>query len=87
MTASGKHPFGPAINAGPKSRPMSSMNPGRTLHDPSSFWDTASSLRYSGAPDGYQYDTINFYEGHYYMGDEHFYYDDAPSFTKDNMGE
>lgn len=40
MTASGKHAFGPAINAGPKSRPMSSMNPGRTLHDPSQFWDT-----------------------------------------------
>ena len=57
------------------------------LDFPSSFWDTASSLRYSGAPDGYQYDTINFYEGHYYMGHEHFYYDDAPSFTKDNMGE
>ena len=40
MTASGKHPFGPSINAGPKSRPMSSVNPARTLHDPSSFWDT-----------------------------------------------
>lgn len=40
MTASGKYPFGPAINAGPKSRPMSSMNPERTLHDPSQFWDT-----------------------------------------------
>ena len=40
MTASGKHPYGPAINAGPKSRPMSSVNPARTLHDPSNFWDT-----------------------------------------------
>ena len=40
MTASGKHAFGPAINAGPKSRPQTSMNPGRTLHDPETFWDT-----------------------------------------------
>ena len=39
MTMSGKHAFGPAINAGPKSRPQSGV-PGRTLHDPHSFWDT-----------------------------------------------
>ena len=40
MTASGRHPFGPAINAGPKSRPQTGMNPERTLHDPMQFWDT-----------------------------------------------
>ena len=55
---------------------------------PSWFYDKASSLRYSGASDGFKYDSINFYEGHYYMGNEHWYYDDAPSFgSKDNMGE
>jgi len=40
MSASGRYPFGPAINNGPKTRPMSSMNPHRTLHDPTKFWDT-----------------------------------------------
>ena len=39
MSASGRYPFGPAINQGPNSRPVSS-NPARTLHDPARFWDT-----------------------------------------------
>ena len=38
--ATGRHPYGPAINNGPKSRPMSSLNPTRTLHDRQGFWDT-----------------------------------------------
>ncbi len=39
-SASGRYAFGPAINNGPKSRPTTSMNPSRTLHDPTKFWDT-----------------------------------------------
>lgn len=42
MSASGKYPFGPAINNGPISRPTSTVKgkPERTLHDPLSYWDT-----------------------------------------------
>jgi hypothetical protein len=51
------------------------------------FGNQASSLRFSGAPDGFEYDTINFYEGHYFMGDEQFFYQDATQFNRDNFGE
>jgi len=55
---------------------------------PSQFYDSASSLRYAGYSDTFKEDMINFYEGHYYMGDEHFYYNDAPSFgAYDNVGD
>ena len=54
---------------------------------PQSFYDTASSLRYTGAPDGYKYDTLNFYEGQYFMGNEQYFYQDAPQFNIDNLGE
>ena len=51
------------------------------------FDNKASSLRFVGPPDGYQYDTINFYEGNYFMGREQYFYDDAPVFNFDNLGE
>ncbi len=51
------------------------------------FDDLASSVRLSGAPNGYKYSTLNLYEGERFMGDEHFYYDydDASTFTLDNV--
>ena len=40
MSASGRYPYGPAMNQGPNAaRPMSS-NMQRTLHDPMKYWDT-----------------------------------------------
>jgi hypothetical protein len=40
----------------------------------------------AGAPDGYKYDTINFYEGEYFMGGEQYLYGDAASLNYDNFG-
>jgi hypothetical protein len=51
------------------------------------FDNLASSVRFSGAPDGYKQDTINFYEGKYFMGQEQYFYDDAPQFDADNLGQ
>eukprot|EP00095_Tigriopus_kingsejongensis_P009637 maker-scaffold94_size379870-snap-gene-2.32 protein:Tk09637 transcript:maker-scaffold94_size379870-snap-gene-2.32-mRNA-1 annotation:"gamma-crystallin a" len=53
---------------------------------PADFDNRASSIRFAGAPDGYKYDTINFYEGKNFMGLEQFFYDDAPQFNYDNLG-
>ena len=50
------------------------------------FDNMASSLRFSGAPDGILYDTINLYEAHYFMGREQFFYDDAPQFDMGSFG-
>lgn len=38
----------------------------------------ASSVRLAGAPNGYKYSTLNFYEGEYYAGEEQYFYQDAP---------
>ena len=46
----------------------------------------ASSLRLSGAPDGYKYDTLNFYAGQYFTDQEQYTYTDAPTFNYDNLG-
>jgi hypothetical protein len=37
-------------------------------------------------PDGYKYDTINFYDGENFMGTEQYLYGDAPSLNYDNFG-
>ena len=41
VTASGRNKFGPGINAekSPCARPITILNPHRTLHDPSTYWD------------------------------------------------
>merc|ERR1719369_213620 len=38
----------------------------------------ASSARYAGPPDGYKFDTINFFEQEGFMGEEQYYYNDSP---------
>ena len=43
-------------------------------------------FRHSGAPDGYKFDTINFYDGEYFMGREQYLYQDAPQLNYDNLG-
>ncbi len=46
----------------------------------------ASSVRFVGAPDGYKYDTINFYQYKFYMGLEQYSYGDTPTLNYDNLG-
>ena len=44
-------------------------------------------FRLTGAPNGYKYDTINFYEGELYNGAEQFVYGDGTStMRRDNFG-
>ena len=43
-------------------------------------------IRLTGAPNGYKYDTINFYEGENYNGREQFFYGDTPRMNIDNFG-
>ena len=50
------------------------------------FDNLASSARFTGAPDGYKYDTINLYEGEDFEGEEQYSYQDAPSLNFDNLG-
>merc|ERR1712038_1733802 len=51
------------------------------------FSNKATSIRLSGAPNGWMYDTINFYEGQLYNGREQYFYGDATSFQYDNFGQ
>ena len=44
---------------------------------PSGFSNKASSLRFTGAPDDWKYDTINLYFQEYFIGDEEFTYNDT----------
>jgi len=43
-------------------------------------------FRLAGAPDGYKYDTLNFYDGENFMGNEQYMYGDKPSLSYDNFG-
>lgn len=59
---------------------------GSVCYDFGSFGDNiASSLRYAGAPDGYKYDTINFYEEQYFTGRDDYAYDDMPEVNVDDL--
>lgn len=40
----------------------------------------------AGAPDGYKYDTLNFYDGENFMGREQYTYGDAAVLNYDNFG-
>eukprot|EP00092_Neocalanus_flemingeri_P015528 GFUD01016809.1.p1 GENE.GFUD01016809.1~~GFUD01016809.1.p1 ORF type:complete len:257 (-),score=51.80 GFUD01016809.1:84-854(-) len=51
---------------------------------PSQFNNEASSLRFTGAPDDYLYDTLNIYFNDYFIGDEEFMYTDMPAVNYDN---
>ena len=48
------------------------------------FTQVASSARYTGAPDGYKYSTLNLYELTLYAGSDQYFYGDDPSFSKFN---
>jgi len=51
---------------------------------PTQFNNDASSLRFTGAPDDYMYDTLNLYFFDYFIGDEEFMYNDMPHLNYDN---
>ena len=51
-----------------------------------SFDNKASSMRFSGAPDGYKYDTLNFFQYGFYMGTEQYLYADNSNLNYDNFG-
>ncbi|XP_059083008.1 beta-crystallin A1-like [Tigriopus californicus] len=74
-----KNDFGAAVYSG--------WGEGACFTFDATFDDKASSLRFAGAPDGYKQDTINFYESKYFIGEEQYFYDDAPQFNFDNFGQ
>ena len=51
---------------------------------PAPFDNMASSLRYTGAPDDWKYNTLNIYFNDYFIGDEEFTHNDATQFNYDN---
>ena len=42
--------------------------------------------RLVGRPEGYKFDTITFYDGEYFMGEQQNLYLDAASLQRDNLG-
>jgi len=51
------------------------------------FANRATSVRLTGVPNGWQFDSFNVYEGELYNGQEQWAFDDAPGFTFDNFGK
>merc|ERR1711890_177345 len=54
---------------------------------PAQFSNRASSLRFTGAPNDWNYDTINMYFNEYFIGDEEFTYTDAPVLNYPNRAQ
>ena len=54
---------------------------------PNQFSNIASSIRFTGAPDDYLYDTLNLYFEEYFSGDEEFMYTDMPLLNYDNRAK
>merc|ERR1719228_2296560 len=54
---------------------------------PSGFANKASSIRFTGAPDDWKYDTLNLYFEEYFIGDEEFTYNDAAVMNYDNRAQ
>lgn len=54
---------------------------------PAQFDNVASSLRYTGAPDGWEYDVLNLYFNDFFIGGEEFMYQDAPQLNYDNRAK
>lgn len=52
---------------------------------PRQFFNSVSSLRFTGAPDDMHFDTINFYVGEQFTGKEEYSYNDVPALTRDNQ--
>ena len=57
------------------------------INVPPQFNNLASSLRFTGAPDDWRYDTINFYFNDYFIGDEEFTYGDKPQLNYNNRAK
>lgn len=51
---------------------------------PTQFFNQASSLRYTGAPDDWKFNTLNLYFNDYFIGEEEFMYQDKPYLSYDN---
>merc|ERR1711915_736418 len=54
---------------------------------PNQFSNIASSIRFTGAPDDYLYDTLNLYFEEYFSGDEEFMYTNMPLLNYDNRAK
>ena len=57
------------------------------LDVPAAFDNQASSLRFTGAPDDWKYDTLNLYFNDYFIGDEEFTYNDMTQLNYDNRAK
>jgi len=57
------------------------------LDVPAAFDNQASSLRFTGAPDDWKYDTVNLYFNDYFIGDEEFTYNDMTQLNYDNRAK
>jgi len=51
------------------------------------FSNMATSIRLTGVPNGWLFDSFNVYEGELYNGREQWAFDDAPGLTYDNFGK
>jgi len=51
---------------------------------PSQFFNQATSLRFTGAPDDWKFATLNLYFNDYFIGDEEFMYQDMAQLNYDN---
>merc|ERR1719244_983220 len=54
---------------------------------PSGFDNQASSLRYTGAPDSWTSDTLNFYLNEYFIGGEEYTYGDTPQLNYNDQAK
>jgi hypothetical protein len=54
---------------------------------PSGFDNVASSLRFTGAPDGWEYDVLNLYFNDFFIGGEEFLYNDMAQLNYDNRAQ
>jgi hypothetical protein len=54
---------------------------------PTAFDNQASSLRFTGAPDGWEYDVLNLYFRDFFIGGEEFLYNDAAQLNYDNQAQ
>jgi hypothetical protein len=51
---------------------------------PAAFDNQASSLRFTGAPDGWEFDVLNLYFNDFFIGGEEYLYNDAAQLNYDN---
>ena len=54
---------------------------------PTQFDNQASSLRFTGAPDGWEFDVLNLYFKDFFVGGEEFLYSDAAQLNYDNQAQ